>query len=184
MAEPERVDDRQGNSQPVNPASVPASVWRWMRSGWRHGRIASFAALILLVYAGCRVPAVRLAHPLAPGGTIVASVRAEPRSFNRYVTRDLTSDVIAYLSHGALVRVNRRTQRLDPELAESWELLPDGVTYRLKLRHDVRFSDGEPFSSADVVFSFRAIYDTRGGMLIADSVLRAASRWSSRRLIR
>jgi peptide/nickel transport system substrate-binding protein len=111
-----------------------------------------------------------VAHSFASGGTIVASVRAEPRSFNRYVTRDLTSDVIAYLSHGALVRVNRRTQRLDPELAESWELLPDGVTYRLKLRHDVRFSDGEPFSSADVVFSFRAIYDTRGGMLIADSL--------------
>jgi peptide/nickel transport system substrate-binding protein len=170
VAEPERVDDRQGNSQPVNPDSVPAPVCRWMRSGWRHGRIAPFAALILLVYAGCRVPAVRLAHPFASGGTIAASVRAEPRSFNRYVTRDLTSDVIAYLSHGALVRVNRRTQRLDPELAETWELLPDGVTYRLNLRHDVRFSDGAPFSSADVVFSFRAIYDTRGQMLIADSL--------------
>jgi peptide/nickel transport system substrate-binding protein len=170
VAEPERVDELHGNSRPVNPASVPVSVCRWMRAGWRRGRIAPFAALILLAYAGCRVPAVRLAHPFAPGSTIVASVRAEPRSFNRYLTRDLTSDVIAYLSHGALVRVNRRTQQLDPELAESWDLLPDGVTYRLKLRHDVRFSDGAPFSSADVVFSFRAIYDTRGGMLIADSL--------------
>jgi peptide/nickel transport system substrate-binding protein len=142
----------------MNPKSSP-----------RGASVAPFAALILLLCAGCRGPAAGAAHSFAPG-TIVASVRAEPRSFNRYVTRDLTSSVIAYLSQGALVRVNRHTQRLDPELAESWELLPDRVTYRLKLRRDVLFSDGEPFSSADVVFSFRAIYDTRGGMLIADSL--------------
>jgi peptide/nickel transport system substrate-binding protein len=140
------------------------------RSVTNGASLAPFAALVLLLCAGCRRPAVTVPHSFASGGTIVASLRAEPRSFNRYVTRDLTSDVIAYLSHSALVRVNRRTQRLDPELAESWELLPDGVTYRLKLRRDVQFSDGAPFSSADVVFSFRAIYDSRGGILIADSL--------------
>ena len=39
--------------------------------------------------------------------------------------------------------------------------LYDGLTYTLKLRRDVRFSDGTPFTSADVVFTAGVLYDTR-----------------------
>ena len=99
------------------------------------------------------------APTLASSDTLVASIRAEPRSFNRYTARDLTTTVLTFLMHGALVRVNRVTDELEPELAERWELLPDQRTYRLWLRPNVRFSDGAPFSADDVVFSFRAIYD-------------------------
>ena len=38
--------------------------------------------------------------------------------------------------------------------------MPDGLTYRLRLRSGLRFSDGVPFSADDVVFAFRAIYET------------------------
>ena len=91
--------------------------------------------------------------------TLVTSIRAEPRSFNRYLARDLSTEVVTQLMQASLVRVNRVTQQLEPRLAERWELLPDQVTYRLHLRPGIQFSDGHPFSSADVVFSFRAIYD-------------------------
>jgi peptide/nickel transport system substrate-binding protein len=103
--------------------------------------------------------------------TLVASVRAEPRSFNRYTNRDLTTDVISFLTQSSLVRVDHVSGRLEPELAESWDRLPDDVTYRVKLREGLRFSDGEPFSSADVVFSFRAIYDKKVDSPLADSLL-------------
>jgi peptide/nickel transport system substrate-binding protein len=100
----------------------------------------------------------------------VASIRAEPRSFNRYTTRDLTGLVIGFLSQASLVRINRQTDRLEPELAEQWDLLPDDLTYRLKLRHGVQFSDGHPFSSDDVVFSFGAIYAPDAGSLLSDTL--------------
>jgi peptide/nickel transport system substrate-binding protein len=104
------------------------------------------------------------------GGTIVTSIRGEPRSFNRYVTRDLTTEVITLLLHSPLLRVDRVSQQLEPELAERWTLLPDGVTYRIDLRSGIRFSDGAPFSSEDVVFSFEAAYDPQTRGPLADAL--------------
>jgi peptide/nickel transport system substrate-binding protein len=109
-------------------------------------------------------------------GTLVTSVRAEPRSFNRYLSRDLTTSVITYLLHSSLVRVNRVTDQLEPELAETWQLLDDGRTYRLHLRRNVAFSDGTPFSARDVVFSFSAIYDPQTDSVLADSLQVAGAR--------
>jgi peptide/nickel transport system substrate-binding protein len=124
---------------------------------------AGAATLLLLFAAAC----TRAPHAAAP---IVASIRAEPRSFNRYVARDLTSDVISQLTQAALVKVDRTTGQLVPELAESWTLRSDQTTYQIKLRTGVRFSDGTPFTSEDVVFSFRAIYDDRVGSVFADNL--------------
>jgi ABC-type transport system substrate-binding protein len=133
-------------------------------------------ALVAGVLAVAAVPAIRHRRPHADArsarnsGTIVASIRAEPRSFNRYTSRDLSTTVLTYLMHSGLVHVNRVTNQLEPDLAERWELLPDGRTFRLHLRPNVQFSDGAPFSAADVVFSFNAIYDEKAASVLADSL--------------
>jgi len=132
--------------------------------------------LVLASVAAVGIPSVirrataDAAHRPESSSTLVASIRAEPRSFNRYVARDLSTAVVTYLIHDALVRVDRVTNQLEPALAERWELLPDGNTYRLRLRPHVRFSDGAPFSSADVVFTFKAIYDAGVGSVLADTL--------------
>ena len=66
---------------------------------------------------------------------------------------------MALLTQARLVRVNRATDALEPALAESWEASPDGRSQTLKLRQGVTFSDGAPFTSADVLFSFAVAYD-------------------------
>jgi peptide/nickel transport system substrate-binding protein len=99
----------------------------------------------------------------------VASIRSEPRSFNSYAARDATTELVSLLTQTSLVKVNRVTDRVEPELAESWERL-DARSYRLRLRKDLRFSDGQPFSSDDVTFSFRALYDERAGTVLGDVV--------------
>ena len=78
----------------------------------------------------------------SPAPALVTSSRAEPRSFSRYLARDQTTEVITFLTQSPLVKVDRLTQTLVPELAESWQLLPDQITYRVKLRTGVHFSDG------------------------------------------
>ncbi len=97
----------------------------------------------------------------ARGGELVASFRSPVTTYNRYVDPQASGDLLAFLTQAALVRVDRVTDRLEPWLAERWTESDDGLTYTLQLRRGVTFSDGVPFTSADVVFSFAALADPR-----------------------
>ena len=108
---------------------------------------------------------------MSRGGAITASVRAEPRSFNRFLSGDATSDLVTMLTQARLVRLNRVNQNIEPWLAESWTRSDDGLTWTLKLRRDVVFSDGHPFSADDVLFSFEAVYDEKSGSVLGSSLL-------------
>jgi peptide/nickel transport system substrate-binding protein len=105
-----------------------------------------------------------------PAKALVSSLRAEPRTFNRYAGRDTPLELITHLTQARLVRIDRRTQELEPWLAESWTTSPDGLSYTLKLRQGLTFSDGAPFTSADVVFAFQAIYDRKTDSVLGDSM--------------
>jgi peptide/nickel transport system substrate-binding protein len=48
-----------------------------------------------------------------------------------------------------------------PRLATSWSHSPDGKTWLVDLRRGVTWSDGQPFTSADVVFTFEALMDPK-----------------------
>lgn len=108
-----------------------------------------------------------------PGGRVAAvgTIRDEPQTFNRLVARDNVSALVAHLTQAGLVRINRLEDVVEPWLAESWTSDDDGRTHTLTLRDGVTFSDGAPFSSADVLFSFEAVYDDRVGSTVADSLL-------------
>jgi peptide/nickel transport system substrate-binding protein len=105
------------------------------------------------------------------GGTLVSSLRSEPRTFNRIASTGVPVDLYSILTGSKLVRVNRATQEVEPALVESWSISPDNRTYTLALRDGVAWSDGVPFTSADVLFSFQAIYDPTTESPL-DSVLR------------
>jgi len=104
------------------------------------------------------------------GGELVVSVRTEPRTFNRLAARDGPTDLVATLTQARLVRINKKTQDVEPWLAERWTASDDGRHLTLALRQGVVFSDGHPFTSDDVLFSFEAVYDPRVGSVLADSL--------------
>jgi peptide/nickel transport system substrate-binding protein len=109
--------------------------------------------------------------PPTRGGQIVATIRSEPRSFNRIVARDQTTLVIDAITQGRLVRINRATFELEPWLAERWESSADGQTHTLHLRPGVTWSDGTPLTSADVVFSLDAIFDPKSNSVLANTLM-------------
>ena len=86
-------------------------------------------------------------------------LRAEPKTFDPLKVDDDASLTIRYLTGGVLIRVNRQTQALEPELAESWKVSKDGRSITFKLRPGVRFSDGSPFSAEDVAFTINRLMD-------------------------
>ena len=86
-------------------------------------------------------------------------LRSEPKTFNPVLVADDASETIRYLTGGVLVRLNRSTQQLEPELATAWKLSADGKTIRFKLRPKLHFSDGTPFTSADVAYTMERVLD-------------------------
>ena len=106
-----------------------------------------------------------------PGGLLRVSYKSEPTTYNRFVAADTTQDGLARLIHATLIRLNRATGQLEPRLAREWTSSSDGLTWTLKLREDVQFSDGTPFTAADVVFSFHALYDPKVESQIGSSLL-------------
>ena len=86
-------------------------------------------------------------------------LRSEPKTFNPLLVEEDSSDTIRYLTGGVLVRLNRQTQQLDPELATSWKISKDGRTITFTLRPGVKFSDGTPFSADDVAYTVQQMMD-------------------------
>jgi peptide/nickel transport system substrate-binding protein len=93
------------------------------------------------------------------GNELRFCLRAEPKTFDPLKVDDDASLTIRYLTGGVLVRANRQTQALEPELAESWKVSKDGKQITFKLRRGIRFSEGSPFSAEDVAFTVTRLMD-------------------------
>ena len=62
--------------------------------------------------------------------------------------------------YSRLLRRDPETGKLEPGLAEKWEVSQDGLTYTFHLR-DAQFSDGSPITAADVAFSLERIHSDK-----------------------
>src|SRR6476659_7741861 len=93
------------------------------------------------------------------GGELRFCLRSEPKTFNPLLVEDDASETIRYLTGGVLVRSNRQTQRLEPELALSWKVSKDGRVITFQLRKGVFFSDGTPFLADDVAYTVKQMMD-------------------------
>lgn len=139
-------------------SGVRASIERCLRR-------APWVLFACLGLAACRAePRPQVHHT-----RLVATVRSEPRSFNRLVASDRTSALISSLVHGKLVRINSATQGVEPWLAESWSS-EDGRQWTVALRRDAQFSDGTPLTAADVLFSLEAVFHPSVGSTLAQAL--------------
>jgi peptide/nickel transport system substrate-binding protein len=93
------------------------------------------------------------------GGELRFCINSEPKTFNPLLVEDDASETIRYLTGGVLIRMNRITQSPQPELAAEWKVTENGRRIRFKLRDGVRYSDGTPFSSADVAYTMQQLMD-------------------------
>ena len=116
-------------------------------------KLSNLIALVMVVAFG-------VCSALAQaGGELRFCLHSEPKTFNPVLMQDDASETIRYLTGGVLMRLNRQTQELEPELATSWKVTDGGKTITFKLRDGVRFSDGTPFSAADVAYTMQQLMD-------------------------
>jgi peptide/nickel transport system substrate-binding protein len=126
-----------------------------------HGALIVIASVVLAVAgaSGCRVNRAPNDHAVAQ--TLYDSMGTDPGTFNPILVTDSASNQAVGDLFEGLVRINPTTTLPGPGLARSWELSDGDKTITFHLRRDVKWSDGEPFTSGDVVFTMRLIYDPR-----------------------
>lgn len=123
--------------------------------------VAAAVAVVLigLAAAGGKFVADRLETRPADGGDYVEAAVGEPHFINPLLTADNDTDRdLVSLVFSGLMRLDRDGKPV-PDLAESYEVSPDGQTYTFILRKPVLWHDGTVFSSADVVATIDRIKD-------------------------
>ncbi len=87
-----------------------------------------------------------------PGGSLRIGMPKEwPNQFNPIIG---TATGLLYIMWPGLIQWDENYNYI-PDLAESWEVSEDGLTYTFHLREDGKWSDGEPITAADIEFSAR-----------------------------
>lgn len=97
-------------------------------------------------------------RPSEPSGYLRLRLAEDPTTLDPARVVDVAGGSLAAKIYNGLVRFDV-DGRVIPDLADSWELLPDGVTWRFLLRPDAVFADGTPVMPADVIFSLSRLLD-------------------------
>lgn len=86
------------------------------------------------------------------GGTLAFLVQPEPPTLASYVSTSGPIGLVMPKVYEGLFDYDN-DGKMVPMLAESYEISADGKTVTFKLRKNVRWHDGKPFTSADVKFT-------------------------------
>ena len=95
------------------------------------------------------------------GGRFTDAAFAEPKTFNFIIAKETSSTVPLNMIFDGLITRNSQTLAIESDLAESWTSSPDARTWTFKLRKGIKWSDGQPFTADDVLFTLDVIYDKK-----------------------
>ena len=115
-----------------------------------------FAVMLLVPITACN-PSSLLANPDAPP-QLALSILSDPKIFNPVLAGDKTSADVGRMIFDGLVRENPITGEIEPELAEFWEISDNTLEIVFTLRSNLKWSDGEPLTVDDVVFTYNQLY--------------------------
>lgn len=101
------------------------------------------------------------------GGTLRLGAHGPPAHFDMAASVTIANHGSQSAMYDTLLRHDPRTSSVPivPDLAHSWEISPDGQTYRFFLREGVKFHDGTELTSADVKATYDRIIFPREGLV-------------------
>jgi len=116
-----------------------------------------FFALVLFGVAGIiglvRSVSRQFSVPVpAFGGTLREGILGNPRFINPLLAQTDADRDLVMLTFAGLLRYDYQNN-LVPALAEKYEISPDGLVYTVTLKEGLRWPDGEPLTSNDVLFT-------------------------------
>ncbi|HUS14064.1 MAG TPA: ABC transporter substrate-binding protein [Chloroflexia bacterium] len=132
------------------------------------------AALPVTTRAGSPQPPPTDAPPTATtpaevprGGTLTVRIAHDVTSLNPFFVdkgpgaRDEAAGQVTGLLFSGLTRIDDHLRPV-PDLAESWDVAPDGLSIVFKLRPNVKWHDGSPLTSDDVIWTYNTWLNLTG----------------------
>ncbi|OWT73741.1 MULTISPECIES: ABC transporter substrate-binding protein [unclassified Achromobacter] len=131
----------------------------------------AFIVTSAMAAVGAALPAVtKAADTPKRGGNMVMIVHPEPATLASYANSAGNVPMITTQVYEGLVGYDWDINPV-PSLAKSWEISPDGLTITFHLQEGVTFHNGEPFTSADVQYTFMEVakkYNPNGPIILAE----------------
>ena len=105
-----------------------------------------------------------------PAGGRLVRLFSDPPTLDPHITTDSTSAVIVNEVFGGLVTITPDIV-IAPDLAEDWDISPDGKVFTFRLRQDAKFHDGRPVVAEDFRWSLERAADPLTESPVADLYL-------------
>jgi peptide/nickel transport system substrate-binding protein len=126
----------------------------WGRIRWQLGLWAALALVCVLTLNACNPQDFKTQAAQVP--QLVTSITSDPKTFNYALNNSVPR--VFDLTSAALTDEHGITAEIMPSLAESWEISPDKLRFTFQLREGLKWSDGQPLTADDVVFSYQDVY--------------------------
>ncbi|HEY3061913.1 MAG TPA: ABC transporter substrate-binding protein [Chloroflexota bacterium] len=108
------------------------------------------------------VASTAVAAAAPSGGTLNVYLYQKPRNWNPLAPPNGPDTQINSLIYDALLMVNDKYE-YEPRLAEKWAPSADAKTFTFTLRSGLKWSNGEPFTSKDVLFTYKLLANPASG---------------------
>lgn len=118
--------------------------------------LLTLVTAIMFIATVIPLPRARAQEEPKYGGTLIVRHSADPIILNPSLAGSAASNNIIGQMFSQLVKYDENNE-WEVDLAESWDVSDDGLTYTFKLRKDVKWHDGVPFTSKDVKFTYDTI---------------------------
>lgn len=94
------------------------------------------------------------------GDTIITGSIGEPSNLIPILSSDSASHEVASYIYNGLVKYDKNLS-ITGDLADSWNISEDNLTITFKLRKNVMWHDGKPFTARDVMYTYKTIIDPK-----------------------
>ncbi len=129
------------------------------RSIQKRTKVKQWKAIVLLLLIGmCSLLLLGCAvKPEALKNRLVVPLDSDIKTFNPVLINDAYSGIVIGYTLSGLISENPITKELEAELAEKWEFQQYGKQLIFTMRPDLKWSDGQPLTVDDVLFTYQNI---------------------------
>ena len=114
--------------------------------------LAMAVAIVGISLTGCS-PKANSDTAAKASDTLIYAQGAEPRGLDPALVDDGESAKVMINIYDGLLKYNKDSTKVEPSLAKSWDVSPDGLTYTFHLQEGVKFHDGTEFDADAVKFN-------------------------------